>query len=556
MLPRLYEDEHYVFLAKPSGLSVSTPVRGVAWGVVEAVERLQAGGEYRGLRTCYRLEKYTSGVLGLAKSAPAAEKFRELAEADRVTARFVAVVRGKPQTGSQGVGRRAGADPAPGRRDTTTVEGADVRVMRQLGDRGLVRVTCRHVRGSKVRAILRGVHAPVLGDARFDPRPNRKQSGRFYLHLERLEFEHPFSGKMVSVTAEVPGSFGAAVRAEARGSEPGEQLLEGHLEVALASRMPLLLDDDTNTYRLFNGKADGISGLIADKYADVVIVQTLQGKFDGGDRTLQRLAAWYGRRLGARAVYAKNIPHDRSGPPGADGDARSGRCQPAATDSLKDPKPIWGRSTEPDVMVREHGGNYLIRPYDGYLAGLFLDQRENRRLIGELAAGRRVLNLFAYTCSFSVAAAKGGAKSTASVDVARKFLEWGKRNFAANGIALDDHRFYCSEVFDYFKRARRQGHCFDVIVVDPPTFGRTKKPPRTFQVIKDMAGLIEGALGLLSDGGYMLVSTNHHMLSARWLREQITAAAGSRPFKVTGTPDAPPDFAGARDAAKSIWVQF
>ncbi|MFQ5495304.1 MAG: class I SAM-dependent methyltransferase [Phycisphaerae bacterium] len=548
LLPRLFEDAHYLVVEKPSGLAVHTSQRERPGGVVEALEALGLGA---GLRACYKLDKYTSGVLVVAKTAVAAERFVELMKGGRVRLTYAAVVRGRPKAASRG-GRtgRPGPKRGVGRRGGDAREPAGVEVYRQFERRSLVRVAARESGGARVRASLRAAGAAVLGDARFDPRPGREQAGRFYVHLETMSFRHPFTDGAMRVKSAIPVSFERAAR--------GDRVLEAHLDVALAARMPCLLDAETDAFRLFNGKREGVSGLLAEKLGDVVVLHAQQGKFQGGDEALAAAAKWYGRRLDLRAVYAKHIPRNRSRGPQAGGDQGPTRKgdRGAGSASAIDRQPIWGAASDAEVVIREHGMRYVVRPNDGYAVGLFLDHRENRAYLRRSAEGRRVLNLFSYTCGFSVAAAVGGAAATASVDLSKKFLAWGKRNFEVNGLTAAEHRFYCCDAFDYFKRAQRQGHRYDVIVLDPPTFSRTKKPARVFQVTRDMARLIGGALGLLERGGLMLVSTNHAELTVRWLRDQIEAGARGRGFRAVESPPAAFDFAGARDAAKSVWVRF
>src|SRR5262249_52047502 len=125
---------------------------------------------------------------------------------------------------------------------------------------------------------------------------------------------------------------------------------------------------------------------------------------------------------------------------------------------------------------------------EGYSVGLFLDQRENRRrlLTGHVAAGfslpkseirnhkSQILNTFAYTCGFSVCAAKAGAITT-NLDLSKKYLEWGKRNFALNQIALAPHEFLYGDVFDWLSRLTRKQRQFDLILLDPPTFSQSRE---------------------------------------------------------------------------------
>ncbi len=535
LVSRLFEDEHFLFVNKPAGLSVHSPRKGIAWGVIDVLEQRAGGGSSAPLRACYRLEKYTSGVLALAKSAAAAERLGAVLAAGEAERRFVAVVRGKPV--KPGVRRDLPGTKKPEKSPSSSKEPTlGTETINSYPNNSLIRVT-PHGRGKlRIRAVLSGMNIPVLGDVEFAARANKTQSGRFYLHLESITLKHPFTGEPVHVYVPAPTSFDAVAR--------GEPVLDAHLEVAIASRVPCLIDADTDAFRLFNAKVDGVSGLLADKYGDVIVLHTIQGKFNGNIDTVRAAAKWFSERLDVSAVYLKNIPHDRSRP------------DPESEASLTDPQPIWGKPSEPEIPIRENGISYRIRPYDGYLTGLFLDHRENRGRIRDMARDKRVLNLFSHTCGFSVAAAIGGAASTASVDISKKSLEWGKLNFAANGINMDDHRFYCTDVFDFFKRAEKQGHRFDLIVADPPTFARTKKPPRVFQITKDMVRLVKEASTLLEAGGVLLVSMNNRELSIGWLREQVAAAVGAKRFRVLETPELPPDFIGARDANKCLIVQL
>ncbi len=540
LIPRLFEDEHYLFVHKPAGLAVNTQQKGRPAGVVEALDAL---GAETGLRPCFKLEKYTSGVLVLAKTPTAGDRFAEAIKRGDARLTYAAVVRGKVKPPP--AADRARRSP-PGRPRPKTKPAAPkrlpVELIRQFDQCALVRMSAQQSGGTRVRAALRGLRLPVLDDARFDPRPGKPQSGRFYLHLEEITFKHPVTGANHRVFAPIPPLFERVAR--------GDSKLEAHLDAALAARMPCLLDDQTDAFRLLNASVDGVSGLMAEKLGNVLILHALQGKFQGDDQTLVTAAKWYAKNLGIKTAFAKRIPLDRG---------RASKL--AATDrdptgSAQHASPIWGRPAESEITISEHGIHYIVRPNDGFMTGLFLDHRDNRARMRRIARGKRVLNLFSYTCGFTVAAAIGKARSTVSVDLSKKYLEWGKGNLSANNIDLDDHRFYCCDAFEYFKRAERQEHRFDVIILDPPTFSRTKKPAGVFQVTKDMPRLIATALRFLDRSGEMLVSTNHGDLSTAWLRECVTDAARRRPFKVTDAHPPPPDFAGARDAAKSIWLQF
>jgi 23S rRNA (cytosine1962-C5)-methyltransferase len=211
-------------------------------------------------------------------------------------------------------------------------------------------------------------------------------------------------------------------------------------------------------------------------------------------------------RLGVRAVYVKPFPKDR---------AKLGGDLPA---SLTDPTPAAGDVLPEAVVIREVDWRLEVRLYDGFSTGLFLDQRENRaalardvarRAANALATPVTVLNTFAYTCAFSVAAATAGAITT-SVDVSGRYLDWGKRNFAHNGLDPAAHRFARMDTFEFFAYARRKGLTYDLIILDPPSFasGSKKKGVKPFSSVADYARLVHEATTVLRSGGAILASTN------------------------------------------------
>jgi 23S rRNA (cytosine1962-C5)-methyltransferase len=318
------------------------------------------------------------------------------------------------------------------------------------------------------------------------------------------------------------------------------------LDAALARRAGLLADPQTDVCRLFHSGADEIDGLVIEKLGSVLIVQLHAGRLAIDDAAVRELCATAAARVRATAVYRKVFPKDRTTPP-ADLERRH-----------RDPAPWIGQPAEAELAVRENGATFLVRPYDGYATGLFLDHRAARARVRELAADRRVLNAFAYACGFTVAAALGGAAATVSVDISRKALEWGKRNLAANGLALDAHRFMCADVFDYYRRAARQGQRFDLVILDPPTFARVKKTGRVFTLATDLPRLVAGALELLDAGGILHLSVNHRGTSLRALQAMVRHAARARDRRAAllEGPPPPEDFPGDPDFAKSVWLRM
>jgi len=161
-----------------------------------------------------------------------------------------------------------------------------------------------------------------------------------------------------------------------------------------------------------------------------------------------------------------------------------------------------------DFMVEE-GGHRFIVSLEQYLdAGLFLDHRNTRRMVRERAAGKRFLNLFAYTGSFTVYAAGGGAASSVTVDMSNTYQDWSRRNFELNGMDLAKHRLVRADVFAWLEQAVAAGEKFDLIVMDPPSFSNSKKMRGILDVQRDHPALINQCLRLLNRGGELFFSTN------------------------------------------------
>ncbi|RMF73633.1 MAG: class I SAM-dependent rRNA methyltransferase [Planctomycetota bacterium] len=315
------------------------------------------------------------------------------------------------------------------------------------------------------------------------------------------------------------------------------------VEQALRRRAPILRDANTTALRLIHGAGDGLPGLVVEQFGEVLVAQLHEERLSLPQEAVRAIVIALARRRGAQAVYRKVFPRDRSA-----SRARLDALHHAAA-------PWWGRPAEEEFEVRERGVAFRIRPYDGYSVGLFLEQRANRDRVRQLAEGRRVLNVFAYTCGFSVCAALGGAAETVSVDVSKRYLEWGRRNFAANGLALERHVFIRSDALDYFRRARRQGRAFDIVILDPPTFARVKGRRKPFVFEQQIGALATAAMEVLQRGGRLLACTNHRETTIRDLERIVRRAAGERRIESVARPKLPPDFPGDGDYAKSLWLR-
>lgn len=155
--------------------------------------------------------------------------------------------------------------------------------------------------------------------------------------------------------------------------------------------------------------------------------------------------------------------------------------------------------------VLEYGLKFKVNLVDYLDTGLFLDHRETRRLVASMAKGKRLLNLFAYTCSFSVHAAAAGAAYTKSVDMSNTYTEWGRENFLLNSLPLKTNPIVREDCFKFLEEEEEQ---YDLIVIDPPTISRSKKMDNMFDIQFDYIFLIQKALELLTPHGTLFFSTN------------------------------------------------
>jgi 23S rRNA (cytosine1962-C5)-methyltransferase len=158
--------------------------------------------------------------------------------------------------------------------------------------------------------------------------------------------------------------------------------------------------------------------------------------------------------------------------------------------------------------VLEYGVKFKVNLRDYLDTGLFLDHRETRRMIASLSANKRILNLFAYTCSFSVHAAMAGASFTKSVDMSNTYTAWGKENFKLNSLSLKNHEIVRADCLKFLDEEIRKGTKYDIIILDPPTLSRSKKMSQLFDIQVDYINLIAKAYKLLLEKGVIFFSTN------------------------------------------------
>jgi 23S rRNA (cytosine1962-C5)-methyltransferase len=274
---------------------------------------------------------------------------------------------------------------------------------------------------------------------------------------------------------------------------------------AMALRRELV--HGTTGYRMVHGESDGLPGVVADRYGDWAVLKLYSaGLVPHRGQIVEAL-----REAGEgalRGVYGRDeIPESEED----DASAPLGRV-------------LWGEEPPPRIVVEEHGVRLLVDVRRGQKTGTFLDQRENRRLVRELARGRReALNCFSYTGGFSVAAALGGARRVTSVDQDAEAIALARDIFAENSLDPAAHGFLVDDVFDVLARLRREGRHFDLVVCDPPAFAKSQRAVEG--ALAGYASLNRAALAVLAPGGLLVTASCSARVSAEQFFDAVKEAA-------------------------------
>ena len=275
------------------------------------------------------------------------------------------------------------------------------------------------------------------------------------------------------------------------------------LEAAVEMRKAL--KHITNAMRLVNGFADGLGGLTLEQYDRHFCLQVFDKRWLAERKALTDFV-----RERCAGLYL--IVKDRS---------ESNSAQPQAIKNS-----VWIEYHTSKSIIQENGLKFSVDLNDTLNSGLFLDMRQNRKIVADIALGRKVLNCFAYTCSFGVYCRLAKAASVVNVDISRKSLERGKQNYELNRITPAYNEFTRNDAVDYINRAVKKNNSFDLIILDPPSFARHEN--KSFSVKKDLAGLVAAALKILNPAGVVFVSTNFSELTCVDLEGMVKVAAGKR----------------------------
>jgi 23S rRNA (cytosine1962-C5)-methyltransferase len=513
----IFEDEHLLVADKPAGWNTHAPSPQAGEGLYDWLRNREP--RWASLAIIHRLDKETSGLMVFGKTALANRSLtgqftrREVRKeyhflTDRAGPHREFTAKSALIRVGDHYASRPDGEPA----ETRFIPGADAACAVAGPRLKLVRAQPLTGRTHQIRVHAAENGFPIWGDTLY----GGTAAARVFLHAAELAFVHPATGAPVRFSS--PSRFSAASR--------------------LALRQAIIDPAATTAFRLIHGASDGWPGWFVDKLGDWLLSQSESPLTPPQNEELAGLA----RLFSSRGVYHKILS----------------RTVRRATTAELSPQLVLGETAPASFQILENGLSYELSFTEGYSVGLFLDQRDNRRrlltghvardfLIPEIADPKfEVLNVFAYTCGFSLCAARAGARTT-SLDLSKKYLEWGRRNFGLNRLDAAAHDFIFGDAFDWLRRLARKGRAFDLVVLDPPTFSQSKEQG-AFRVEKDFSGLVAAALMVLKPRGILLASTN----AAAWPPERFMAsvesAAGAAHRRISGRQyySQPPDFPASR----------
>ncbi|MFP5520624.1 MAG: pseudouridine synthase [Bdellovibrionia bacterium] len=505
------QTDDYIVAYKPAGINTHAPDLGKK-GFVELLE----DHFNQKLYVIHRLDKETSGLLLIAKSSEVAKSLTQQFEKHQVKKQYLFLTDRETHPADRSI-----------QSHITKVQNAFVNVegeapnsethfsfVKKLGSFYLWRAFPKTGKPHQIRLHAQLLNMPILGDQHH----GGSSWPQLCLHSESLEFNH--LGLTQRVESPLPSWAEVPLSPE-----------DAQLHFALDRRKLLynwqsipeqclrLSHLENELYRI-------------DQYGNVWFVYWY-GEADPDEANLNRFAEWadrYDKKIVVRKMLNRgNDPTQNT---------------------------LWNLNNSPERWhAWENQMQVELRLDTGLSPGLFLDQRENRQWLASHSAQKSVLNLFSYTSGFSVMAALSGATEVVSVDASQNFLDWSKENFKLNGLDPEKYEFWCSDVLFFLKATYRRKRKFDVIVCDPPSFGRSKEG--VFSIAKQWEQLLTSCLLILNKGGLILFSTNYEQWDLDTLKKLVDKINREVPIKVTHTPSGGLDFETPDEAPlmKSIIIR-
>ncbi|MGN1176990.1 MAG: class I SAM-dependent rRNA methyltransferase [Roseburia sp.] len=288
-------------------------------------------------------------------------------------------------------------------------------------------------------------------------------------------------------------------------AEINEAFFEKRLQNAWDYRKKVV---DTSSCRLVFGDADFLPGLVIDKFSDVLVVQSLALGIDRYKEMIVQLVKEILLKDGIRirGVYERSDAKERE------------------KEGMQRIKGFLGEPFDTNVEIIENGVKYIVDVKDGQKTGFFLDQKYNRLAIQKLCKGERVLDCFTHTGSFALNAGIAGAKSVLGVDASELAIKQAEKNARLNGLENTVH-FQCEDVFELLPELEKKGEKFDVVILDPPAFTKSRNSVKN--AVKGYREINLRGMKLVKNGGYLATCSCSHFMSYELFTKTIHQAAGN-----------------------------
>ncbi|MBC7419806.1 MAG: class I SAM-dependent methyltransferase [Bdellovibrio sp.] len=483
LLTILFENEDIIAVDKPYGINSHTNDSKIGNfdfiqdGLIETFERQLS----RKLYIVHRLDQTTTGVIIFAKSPESAKKYADYFFEKEVKKTYWFV------TASHSAADQFMIDQIIVHKAKDLEAQTKFKVIKKSSKFELWQANPLTGRNHQIRIHAQAAGIPLLGDEKYE--------GAVYpflcLHNHRIEFPNG-----LVITSEVPKYFEDLTLLE------NQILAKALFETDRRERLFAKVEDN-QCFRLVHNKNDFKDlGFTIDQFGKYLILSSYTEDWTESD---QKTFFYYANYM-QKPIYVR-LMHNR----GKDAANKSQFTILPTKSEAQTLDTVW--------VANEKETKYEMRSDSGQSFGLFLDQRLQRSWIRENTKDKLVLNLFSYTCGFSVAAALGGAKEVTSVDTNKNVLNWGRKNFELNAIDTQKHKFLCRDSITFLEQCRSKNIKYDLIICDPPSFSRGEKG--VFKIENNLETLLTTCLSCLTDEGDLLFSTNFENFFVDDIRKAI-----------------------------------
>ena len=483
LLSTLFEDDEILAIDKPYGLNSHTNDSKIGNtdfihdGLIEIYERQRQ----QKLHIVHRLDQTTTGVIIFAKSQEAAKKYADYFFNRQVKKTYMFITAGKVD------GDDFEIDQPIIHKAKELEAKTEFKRLNQKAGFTLWQAKPFTGRNHQIRIHAQTAGISILGDEKYD--------GAAFpflcLHNQQIEFPNG-----IIIKSEAPAYFHKLQLLE------NQILVKALFEADRRLRLFAHPELSDQCFRLVHNKNDFKEfGFTIDQFGQRLILSCYQENWHESDsQYFSFFASQFNKPIIVRLM------HNRGKDP-----LNKSHFVIQPENKNDEIEPIW--------IAKEKNIKYEMRSTSGQSFGLFLDQRLQRSWVLNNSRDKQVLNLFSYTCGFSVAAALGGAKVVTSIDTSKNVLNWGKKNFELNSINLEAHRFLVRDSIDYLEYSVKKNIKYDLIICDPPSFSRSEKG--VFKIESNLDDLLYKCLSCLNLNGQLLFSTNYENFYIDDIRKSI-----------------------------------